>query len=122
MRSTLTATVATLAGTLFITFGLPILVFMGLIILSSTGAGGMGPTSQHLAQILVAAAGEDEQVHPIRSGIREQPGERMRGLERWDDPFELGKQLESGDRLAVLHRHVARPALVRASKAFAPSP
>lgn len=57
MRSTLTATVATLAGTLFITFGLPILVFMGLIILSSTGAGGMGPTSNPSVEITLTYIG-----------------------------------------------------------------
>lgn len=37
MRSTLTATVATLAGTLFVTFGIPMLAFMGIIVLGTTG-------------------------------------------------------------------------------------
>ncbi len=37
MRSTLAATVATLAGTLFVTFGLPMMAFMGLTVLGTTG-------------------------------------------------------------------------------------
>ncbi len=46
MRSTLTATVATFAGTLFLTFGIPMLAFVAIMMLGFTGfsIGTPGPT------------------------------------------------------------------------------
>lgn len=55
MRSTLTATVATLAGTLFITFGLPMLAFMGIIVLGTTG--GIFGTPDPLVEIAMIYIG-----------------------------------------------------------------
>lgn len=53
MRSTLAATVATLAGTLFITFGLPILAFMGIFVLGTWGM--FGSTNPVLEIIMIYA-------------------------------------------------------------------
>jgi len=55
MRSTLAATVATLAGTLFITFGLPILAFMGAFVAGTTW--GMSGSTDPIFEIIMVYAG-----------------------------------------------------------------
>ncbi len=52
MRSTLTATVATFAGTLFLTFGIPLLAFVAVILLSFTGWS-MGTPNPTLEMIFI---------------------------------------------------------------------
>ncbi|MBP9502895.1 MAG: hypothetical protein KBF17_12105 [Candidatus Promineofilum sp.] len=57
MRSTLAATVATLAGTLFITFGLPILAFMGVFVLGTTTTWGISGSANPVLEIIMIYAG-----------------------------------------------------------------
>ena len=52
MRSTLTATVATFAGTLFLTFGIPMLAFVAVIMLGLTGLS-VGTPDPSLEMILI---------------------------------------------------------------------
>src|SRR5256714_13605724 len=60
-----------------------------------------------LGEVLVAAPRQADQVE-VALGLLEQPGHRVRGLERRDDPL-AGRQLAEGaDRLLVGHRLVAR--------------
>src|SRR5918997_6991814 len=76
-----------------------------------------------LGEVLVAASGEGQDVvvrrprHPrTRSGggggscVLEKPGDRVRRLERRDDPLEAGKLAKRGERLVVGDRLVTDPA------------
>src|SRR3954453_16346406 len=51
----------------------------------SAKAAAMRSATQHLGQVLVAAAGQRDQVELAFVWIREDPGEGARGLERRDD-------------------------------------
>lgn len=55
MRSTLTATVATFAGTLFVTFGIPTVAFIGLFLFG--GIGFVGPTMTPFVEIALLYIG-----------------------------------------------------------------
>ena len=87
---------------------------------------------EDLGEVLVAAAREREEIEPAarmavargiaavpvgghrpraRGGVdprAEQPGHRVRGLERGDDALEPAQPTEGGYRLVVGHRDVAR--------------
>src|SRR4051794_11903649 len=78
----------------------------------SAKAAAMRSGTQHLCQVLVAAARERDQVELAAVRVGEHPGEGVRGLERRDDALELRHAAERFDRLVVGHRHVARAALV----------
>lgn len=58
MRSTLTATVATFSGTLFVTFGIPTIAFIGLLIFGSMGfmTGSSLTTSVEIALVYIGLA------------------------------------------------------------------
>src|SRR5918999_1854625 len=63
---------------------------------------------EHLGEVLVPAAGEAHQVERVGAdGVVEGPGDRVRGLERGDDPLELADAAQRGQGLVVGHRDVA---------------
>lgn len=55
MRTTLAATVTTLAGTLFVAFGLPLILFSGALVLGSLSASAAGPSPLTEAILLYSA-------------------------------------------------------------------
>ena len=71
-----------------------------------------------LGQVLVAPAAESVRTsiaarRSERGGVPfKQPGDRVRGLERRDDPLEPGELAEGAQRVVVGDRHVAGPAAV----------
>src|SRR3954451_11988515 len=77
-------------------------------------------TAEYLGEVLVAAARQRDQVELAVVGVGEHPRERVRGLERRDDPLELRHAPEGGDRLVVGHRHVLGPALVAHERVLRP--
>ncbi len=64
--------------------------------------------AEHDAEVLVPAAREPDEDHVAVEVERAR--ERVRGLERGDDPFALGQQVEGGERLLVGRGHVLGPA------------
>src|SRR5690242_15329557 len=66
---------------------------------------------EHLVEVLVAAAGEGDEIRP-RPRVRQDPCQRVRGLERRDDALEPADPLERIDRLGVGDRHVGGAAAV----------
>src|SRR6185312_12173799 len=59
---------------------------------------------QHGGELLVPAAGEADE-EPV-GVVLERPRERVRRLERGDDPLALGQKMERGQRLLVGCREV----------------
>src|SRR3954453_13277384 len=57
--------------------------------------------SQSLSHVLVAPPGEAENVEALLARVLQQPGDRVRGLERRDDALEAGELLEGAQRLLV---------------------
>src|SRR5215213_11154658 len=72
---------------------------------SSAGRSNPAPEMlRHRSQVLVAPAGQIEHHQMVLRLIGreiDQPGERMRGLQRRNDTFELAAQLKRGQRLVV---------------------
>src|SRR5918999_2822837 len=67
-------------------------------------------TLDDLGEVLVAAAAQtQERVALAPRRIPEQPGDRVRGLERGDDPLQSRELAECLQRLAVGDRLVASP-------------
>ena len=63
----------------------------------------------HLGEVLVAPAGEAHEVQAVgRARILQHPGDRVGGLQRRDDPLELGHAPERRQRGVVGHGLVAR--------------
>src|SRR4051812_40769005 len=50
--------------------------------------------TKHLCEVLVASAGQGDEVQGARTRVREQPRERVRGLERRHDPLEPRRAAE----------------------------
>src|SRR3954447_7680949 len=69
-------------------------------------------TLEHLGEVLVAAPRKGDEVELAAARVGERPRERVRGLERRDDPLEPRDLPERVDRLVVGDRHVAGAALV----------
>src|SRR3954447_4944491 len=75
-------------------------------------ASGIDPLEcrQRLVEVLVTAPGQADQVGAARIvAFVEQPGDRMGGLERRDDPLESRQLAESAQRLLVGDRDVSGP-------------
>src|SRR5215207_830120 len=69
-----------------------------------------GQLGGHLVHVLVAAAAEDEDVITVPvTALAKQPGDRVRRLERRDDPLQPGQLTEGPQRLGVGRRFVPRP-------------
>src|SRR3954447_5374755 len=66
---------------------------------------------EHLVEVLVAAARQRDQIRS-RPLVRQDPRERVRGLERRDDALEPGDALEGVDGVGVGDRDVGRAATV----------
>src|SRR4051812_16076076 len=69
---------------------------------------------ERLGEVLVPPAGQADEVE-LRRFLRaraERPGDRVGGLQRGDDPLQLGDAAEGGERLLVGRRDVARAARV----------
>ena len=62
-------------------------------------------------EILVSAAGQADEIK-LAGCARERPGDRVRGLERRDDPFQPRGAHECFERLNVGDGDVARPTRV----------
>ena len=76
-----------------------------------------------LGQVLVAAAGEAEDVIALAPAVLEQPGDRVGGLERRDDPLQPRQLGEGGQRLRVGDRVVAwRGRVSRSCACSGPTP
>src|SRR3954469_25693639 len=67
---------------------------------------------EHFLQVLVAAPGQAHEVELARLARRQQPGDRVRGLERRDDALQPRQRLERGERVGVGYRLVGRAAAV----------
>src|SRR3954471_20821825 len=67
---------------------------------------------QHFLQVLVAAPGQAHEVELARLARGQQPGDRLGGLERRDNPLKPRQRLERGERVGVGHRLVGRAAAV----------
>ena len=79
-----------------------------------TSKGGTAPLCnprQHLGEILVASPGKDQDVDAL-AGVGEKPRERMRWLERRDDPLQLGQTPKGFQGVLVGDSLVGDPALV----------
>src|SRR3954451_25309643 len=62
---------------------------------------------KNLREVLVPAAGEADEVERVRLRVGgEHPGDSVRGLERRDDPLELGDAAERRERVGVGDRLV----------------
>src|SRR5436305_3163629 len=64
---------------------------------------------EDLREVLVSAPGQAHEVY-LALGLLEQPGDRVRRLERRDDALDGGQLTARRDRLRAGDRHVARPA------------
>src|SRR5919206_3155614 len=76
---------------------------------SRPGLRGRAGARQPLGQVLVAAPRAAHHVDGA-VGRLQRVVQRVRGLERRDDALQARDPLERGERLAVVDRHVARPA------------
>src|SRR4051794_35362636 len=63
-----------------------------------------------LSHVLVAAAAEGEDVVALCPSVFEEPGDRVRWLERRDDPLQAGELPEGAQRLGVGCADVGRAA------------
>src|SRR5919202_5778448 len=68
--------------------------------------------TEHLGEVLVAAARERHEVELRAARVGEQPGQRVGGLEGGDDPLEARDAPERLERLAVGHGLVPDAPLV----------
>src|SRR3954464_14241636 len=73
------------------------------------GRRGAGSRGQDLGEVLVAAARQADEVE-VAFGLLQHPRDRVRGLERRNDPVAGRELAERRDRLLVGHRDVARAA------------
>src|SRR4029077_5380852 len=74
---------------------------------------------EHCGKVLVAAPGQADQVE-LAVALREHPSERVRGLERRDDPLQARELAKARERLGVGHGLVARAAAVAQKRVLGP--
>src|SRR5580704_19555730 len=80
---------------------------------NSGRSGGPAPAEvlERLGQVLVSPTRQADQIELARP-VRQRPGERVRALERRDDPLEARRERERLERLLVGDREIARASAV----------
>src|SRR3954447_13108949 len=73
-----------------------------------------------LGEVLVPAARQADEIE-VAGRLLEDPGDRVGGLERRDDPLDRGELVERGDRLLVGDRLVARATAVAQPRVLGPA-